>query len=538
MPIGMTHADMKTAVLGHFGFLRFWGRGRRGLFPLYFKGLKAAENKKAPCYYKVTVPVDSSCQKCQKKDPDSGRREHAVTSTLERSNTMELSARERSALRKALTSHKRWADYKSVTGVDIASMGKDAIIGAAIALDIDIEAVKKTATISTATESENKMKERTINPSEVADLHERFHNVLFNLDAKERELCRDILTTINEKQNGYATDRQFKTISNIVSRAEKYGSTDTANTASATPAPALRAPSFDKNDAGKPIWDLVRGHAVEEIFDHIKPAIEKALSNVSTIKIEMTSNGVALGESTGHHHPSYATLCRALSCRGADGFYPNVWIAGPAGSGKTHAARSFAKAAGLEFYYNGALRDAFELLGYNDANGVYHTTAFREAYEKGAVYLHDECDGSDNAALLALNGALANGIASFPDRMVERHPDCRIIATGNTWGMGATSDYVGRSKIDAAFLDRFGVRLAWDYDTALEVSISGNADFARRVQAARERARSAGLKVLITPRASIAGAALIAAGFTHEESAALTYQANLSPEQVKIVEGR
>jgi cobaltochelatase CobS len=179
-----------------------------------------------------------------------------------------------------------------------------------------------------------------------------------------------------------------------------------------------------------------------------------------------------------------------------------------------------------------------ELLGFIDAAGRYHRTPFREAFEHGGVYLFDEVDGSDNAALLALNAALANGRASFPDAQIERHKDCRIIATANTWGLGATADYVGRSKIDAAFLSRFPVRLPWDYDTALEVAISGNADFARRVQAARERARAAGLKVLIDPRATMAGAALIAAGLTHDEAASLTYLANLSPEQKKLVEGR
>jgi cobaltochelatase CobS len=390
---------------------------------------------------------------------------------------MNLSAENRSTLRKAIVAHSGWESYKKARGdMSISAYSKDELIGAANALGIDIRAI---------------------------------------IDGRATN------ATSTEKTGGtYVFD-------------EVDDSRDDHKAI-----PVVASPSFDKNDAGKPIWDLVRGHAVGEIFDHIKPAIEKALSNVSTIKIEMTSNGVAVGESTGHHHPSYATLCRALSCRSADGFFPNVWIAGPAGSGKTHAARSFAKAAGLEFYYNGALRDAFELLGYMDASGVYHTTPFRQAYEHGGVYLFDEVDGSDNAALLALNGALANGIAAFPNGMIERHPDCRIIATGNTWGLGATSDYVGRGKIDAAFLDRFGVRMSWDYDVALEVAISGNADFARRVQSARERARAAGLKVLITPRASIAGAALIAAGFTHDEAAGMTYLANLSNDQKKIIEGR
>ncbi len=392
----------------------------------------------------------------------------------QKERVMNLSAEQRSALRKAIVSHDGWTNYKKARGdMSISSYSKDEILSAARALGIDIES---------------------------------------------------------------AIRGEYK--------AEKTGGTyvfdevDNAADDKAETKPAIASPSFDKNEAGLPIWHLVKGHALSEIFDQIKPAIEKALSNVSTVKIEMTSNGVKVGESAGHHHPMFSTLCRVLSSRQADGFAPNVWIAGPAGSGKTHSVKAFAKAAGLPFYYNGALRDAFELLGYKDAHGVYHTTPFREAYEKGGVYLFDESDASDNAALLALNGALANGIASFPDKLVERHPDCRIIATGNTWGLGATADYVGRGKIDAAFLDRFGVRLSWGYDVALETAISGNADFARRVQAARERASAAGLKVLITPRSSIAGAALIAAGLTHDEAAAMTYLANLSNDQKKIIEGR
>jgi MoxR-like ATPase len=132
---------------------------------------------------------------------------------------------------------------------------------------------------------------------------------------------------------------------------------------------------------------------------------------------------------------------------------------------------------------------------------------------------------------------MENGLCAFPDAIVERHADCIVIAAGNTWGLGATADYVGRNKLDGAFLDRFHVRLDWQYDVALEVAISGNEKWTRRVQAARERARAAGLKVLITPRASQAGAALIEAGMTMDEAAELTYLANLTKDQRKMVEG-
>ena len=220
----------------------------------------------------------------------------------------------------------------------------------------------------------------------------------------------------------------------------------------------------------------------------------------------------------------------------ADGHAPNIWIAGPAGSGKTYAAKTAAKALGVPFHYNGALSMAFDLLGFIDAGGTYHRTPFREAYEHGGVYLFDEVDGSDNSALLALNAALANGTATFPDGQVKRHDDTYIIATANTWGLGATAEYVGRAKIDAAFLSRFPVRLDWQYDEKLERLISGNEEFARRVQDARHKAKQAGLKVLIDPRATMAGAALIAAGMTPDEAASLTYLANLSADQRKQIE--
>jgi hypothetical protein len=456
------------------------------------------------------------------------RKEYKVTT---------LSAKARIALRTALTTHPRWEDYKKATGCSIASMGKDDLIAAAKAMEIDIAAV--TANASNATEQESTtMKDRSIAPADTLLLNHRLEQIASKLDEKERDLCRDIMKTINQKQNGYATTRQFSTVSNIVSRAEKYSTGEASTSSSAAPVAPVTMPSFEKTEAGAAMWAIIKGNALDDLFTQVSPYIEKALSSLPSTKIEMHRDGVKVGETDGHHHPMFATMCRALSVRAMDGFSPCVWIAGPSGSGKTHAARSFAKAAGLSFHYNGALADAFALLGYPDANGVYRGTEFRKAYEHGGVYLFDEVDGSDNSALLALNGALANGICSFPDRIVERHPDCHIIATGNTHGHGATAEYVGRAKIDAAFLDRFGVRLNWGYDEALELAISGNQAWTKRVQAARHRAGAAGLKVLITPRASITGAALIAGGFTSDEAADVTYLANLSADQKKIVEGR
>lgn len=271
----------------------------------------------------------------------------------------------------------------------------------------------------------------------------------------------------------------------------------------------------------------------------IRAMIDAAIDRKPAMKIEITKGAETVATLDGTQHKQMSTLLRAVSARQSDGFRPSVWLAGPAGSGKTYAAKMLAKALGLGFEYNGALSMAHEVLGYRDAAGSYHDTAFYRAYGAASLYLFDEIDGcADNQPLMALNAALANGTASFPNGLRERHADNVIVAGANTFGLGSTADYVGRIKLDAAILDRFPVKIFWTYDEALELAMSGNEAWARKVQGARKRAHDAGLKVLITPRATLAGAALIAAGFSMDEAATMTYLGNLSPDQARIVGAR
>src|SRR6185436_13931792 len=97
----------------------------------------------------------------------------------------------------------------------------------------------------------------------------------------------------------------------------------------------------------------------------------------------------------------------------------NIWVYGPTASGKSHVCEQIAEALKLKFYVQGAMSMAHELMGYKDGNGKYHSTPFREGFEKGGVVLLDECDSWDPAVTLALNGATANGVSAFPDGMVR-----------------------------------------------------------------------------------------------------------------------
>ena len=66
-------------------------------------------------------------------------------------------------------------------------------------------------------------------------------------------------------------------------------------------------------------------------------------------------------------------------------------------------------------------------------------------------------------------------------------------------------------QLDAASLNRFVV-LDWDYDSALELSFTNNRDWALHVQSVRRAADELQLRVVISPRATIYGAQLLAAG--------------------------
>ena len=239
----------------------------------------------------------------------------------------------------------------------------------------------------------------------------------------------------------------------------------------------------------------------------------------------------------GIHHKSFPTLLKAVQTK-VGGFGVNIWIKGPAGSGKTKACENAAAALKLEYGFHGAMSMAHELMGFVDANGHYHETVFVRLFQNGGLCLLDELDSGENQALLALNAALANGMMSLPTgKIVKRHPNFVCIGAGNTNGQGATAEYVGRNKLDAAFLNRFPIKMTWDYDETLEAAISGNPAWAAHIFKARAKAQAKGIKVLITPRHTQAGAALIAAGFTEKEAAELTYLADMTPDQAKIMEG-
>lgn len=194
-----------------------------------------------------------------------------------------------------------------------------------------------------------------------------------------------------------------------------------------------------------------------------------------------------------------------------------VLMVGPAGCGKTTIAEHAARALNLPFYITSTTNDTHELMGFIDGYGNYHNTPFRTAFEHGGVWVADEIDAWDASALLAVNSALANGYAMFPDSKdpVRRHANFRVAATANTFGTGADRVYVGRNELDAASLDRFAV-LEVDYDLTLERAFANGQDtWLDYVWRIRRMVNEKNIRHVVSSRAIGNGAAALNAGLNY-----------------------
>ena len=187
----------------------------------------------------------------------------------------------------------------------------------------------------------------------------------------------------------------------------------------------------------------------------------------------------------GVHH-QMESLVKLATQRGADGYVKPIYLPGPSGTGKTFACKALASGLGMEFDVIGTLSDRYELTGFIDAGGKATETTFKRIWENGGVLLLDELDRSNPDATIWLNPPLDNNIAPFPGGLIERHPDCIIVATGNTRLTGPTARYTTAQRHDSAFAERFFF-LDWELDLELEAYLArGNESWLKRVRAIRE----------------------------------------------------
>jgi len=250
---------------------------------------------------------------------------------------------------------------------------------------------------------------------------------------------------------------------------------------------ALEAPALDENK--------VRAIAQQEAN-----AVAERFAKTAPLLIDVKRPDGTIHRVEGLHHHLFPKLLYLVGKR------HNAYLYGPSQSGKSYAAAQVARTLDLPYYYlslNPQTPDS-RLVGFVRPDGTYQGTVFYKAYAEGGVCCLDETDNASAGLLTTLNSALANGAASFPCGMVERHADCVIVATGNTPGRGGTALYPERRPLDGAFAERFTF-LHWEYDETLEEALvtginpKNGATLLAWVRNVREYAASAGLRLMATP---------------------------------------
>lgn len=272
----------------------------------------------------------------------------------------------------------------------------------------------------------------------------------------------------------------------------------------------------------------------QEMAEKVAEAVEQAKKQLAEEMRQLTApqmiqitipNRDLTVEVNGEEHKQYAQLIKLLLLG------VHVFLPGQAGSGKTtaamHAARDLGKAFQREDYEFltisvTEMTSESRLAGFYDAHGRIINTAFRRAYVEGHLFLLDECDAGNPNVLAFANMALSNGKAAFADGVHPAHEHFRCVVAGNTFGQGGSLLYVGRNALDAAFLDRFYF-LPWEVDERLELAISRGYDLKSKeipqwvgwVQQLRRKHGELGAsapQIVFSPRASIVGSKLLAAG--------------------------
>lgn len=197
----------------------------------------------------------------------------------------------------------------------------------------------------------------------------------------------------------------------------------------------------------------------------------------------------------------------------------NIWLYGPAGTGKSTLAEQVATALDVPFEWCQALQDKSEFEGFVDANGVYHETAFYRAFKNGGVFLMDELDSTAAEVLTPFNGAIAQRKYGFPNgEKIVAHKDFICIAAGNTKGRGGDIVYNGRFQLDASTLDRFAYQLV-DYCEEIDLAAcNGDRELLGKFKLLREHIAVANLPYTVTPRGMGRYVTLLANGMSHEKA--------------------
>lgn len=295
----------------------------------------------------------------------------------------------------------------------------------------------------------------------------------------------------------------------------------------------------DEADVLAKVRDLLGGSVdYAKVNEMIKAEVAKVISVPNQINI----NEVPRSTITGLVHAHFPTVLTWVSAN------VPVFLTGGAGVGKTTLATQIAEALGLPrtvVIQADALPQRAEIFGYKSPiTGDYIDGGLYDIYKNGGLYVIDEFDTGHASLGTNLNLLTANGFYDFPNgERVIAHEQFRIIVTGNTYGQGGSVEFAGTNRINGATLDRF-VKEEIFVDEKLERQLVTNIcsvtgprvhDIVMRIRA---NGYKHGLRVFVTPRASVHVTKGVVAGLTVKQAVTAKILTGLpSDQQDKLLEG-
>lgn len=272
----------------------------------------------------------------------------------------------------------------------------------------------------------------------------------------------------------------------------------------------------------------------EEVRAIVREELAAHPSGVKTLEIRAFDE---TPKNIGAQHRMFETVFVYVQCK------VNVWLAGPAGSGKSRMALEIAKALDYEFFRVpcGPHMTGTQIFGYCTADGSYSQGVAHRALTtkaKGAVLLFDEFDRCNPAVAVQVNGLLDGGSVTFPNGETLSQPENVVfLVAANTFGL-PTEDCPTAQRQDPATLSRFA-KLHIDIDEDLERAIFGENDWVTYVQKVRAVAKRLGVHSMkVTPRASEHGVKLLAhGGISREEVEKSLLWNGVPSEDVRKVKG-
>lgn len=231
---------------------------------------------------------------------------------------------------------------------------------------------------------------------------------------------------------------------------------------------------------------------------------------------------------------------------------PAIALVGPAGNGKTTAAEAACRALGYDYL----VIDATEYLEPADLVGcttfdprrgeVWRDGPVTAAFRSGRAVIINEFDSLNPRAALCLQSATQDPgpdrrgryvtTPGGPQDRVYPAGDCPLIVTMNTYGTGATRQYVGRNALDAATADRFTIlSTGYENEAAILVARGYRQATADRLEIWATRTRRLiednGLRVILSLRTLLRMAQAIEEyGLSFEQAVESEFLARLEPD--------